>query len=324
MKGNYCTPGKNTGDIQNLVLIYNGYYEQNKGDWKAEELLPYLLYQKRDGSFGEPFFDGFLFLGLLSYTGNQLFEAVDPKKAANWNDFDWYLNKTFHPQGDLNALHKAVLSARQICGKSDLKARVVLTIPFPSKETFGGQETQKAAICRYVDRMMEWYRPFEQQNTLELCGFYWLHEDDAQTELIQYARKKTKEQGLAFLWIPYYQAHGFDHWQEMGFDAAILQPNHFFNGTPSVQIRNTAELARKYQMGIEFEFDERAFENEEFYQKYLDYLNGAHQFGFSGPGVFKGYYQDVKAIYNAVNHGGTHGRELYEKTFEAAVGHKGE
>lgn len=324
MKESYCVPARSTGEIRNLVLIYNGYYENNKGDWSAQELLPYLLYQKKDGSFGEQFFDGFLFLGLLSYTGNQFFEAVDPQKAATWQDLDWYLDKTMNPQGDLNALHEAVLRARKISGNSQLKAKVVLTIPFPSKETFGGAETQKQAICQYVDRMLEMYGPFEKLDTLELSGFYWLHEDAAQKELIEYARKKTKEQGLAFLWIPYYRANGFDHWQKLGFDAAILQPNHYFNETQPIQIQNTAELAGQYGMGIEFEFDERAFEDEGLYRRYLDYLEGAHRFSFSGPDVFKGYYQDVKAIYNAVNNGGTHGRELYEKTFEAATGHKGE
>ena len=100
MQGEYCTSGQNTGGIRNLVLIYNGYYDRQQGDWSAQELLPYLLYQKRNAGFGEPFFDGFLFLGLLSCTGNQLFEAVDPAKAATWEDFEWYLNKTLRPQGD--------------------------------------------------------------------------------------------------------------------------------------------------------------------------------------------------------------------------------
>ena len=99
MQGEYCTSGQNTGGIRNLVLIYNGYYDRQQGDWSAQELLPYLLYQKRNAGFGEPFFDGFLFLGLLSCTGNQLFEAVDPAKAATWEDFEWYLNKTLRPQG---------------------------------------------------------------------------------------------------------------------------------------------------------------------------------------------------------------------------------
>ncbi len=324
MQGEYCTPGQNTGGIRNLVLIYNGHYDQQRGDWSAQELLPYLLYQKRNGSFGEPFFDGFLFLGLLSHTGNQMFEPVDPDKAATWDDFEWYLHKTLRPQGDLYALHEAVLQARNLSGQPQLQARLVLTIPFPARQTFGGPDGQKAAISRYIDRMEELYRPFAQLDTLQLCGLYWLHEDAAQTELIAYASQKAKERGLAFLWIPYYRAFGFDRWQEMDFDAAILQPNHYFNGTQPVQIQNTAELAAQNNMGLELEFDERAFDDENFYRRYLDYLEGAQRFGFAGPQVFKGYYQDVKALYNAVNQGGAHGRELYEKTFEVAAGHKGE
>ena len=168
MQGEYCTSGQNTGGIRNLVLIYNGYYDRQQGDWSAQELLPYLLYQKRNAGFGEPFFDGFLFLGLLSCTGNQLFEAVDPAKAATWEDFEWYLNKTLRPQGDLCALHEAVLQARKLSRRPQLQARLVLTIPFPSRQTFGGPESQKAAIDRYMDRMAELYRPFEQLDTLRL------------------------------------------------------------------------------------------------------------------------------------------------------------
>lgn len=91
-----------------------------------------------------------------------------------------------------------------------------------------------------------------------------------------------------------------------------------------MQIQNAAELAAQNHMGLELEFDERAFDDENFYRRYLDYLKGAQRFGFSGSQVFKGYYQDVKAIYNAANRGGARGRELYEKTFEVATGHKGE
>lgn len=118
--------------------------------------------------------------------------------------------------------HEAVLQARKLSRRPQLQARLVLTIPFPSRQTFGGPESQKAAIDRYMDRMAELYRPFEQLDTLRLCGLYWLHEDASQTELIDYAGRKARERGLAFLWIPYYRALGFDRWQAMGFDAAIL------------------------------------------------------------------------------------------------------
>ena len=60
MKQTYQAPSEETAGIRNLVLIYNGYYEQNRGNWMPEEFLPYLLYQRRDGSFSERFFDGFL------------------------------------------------------------------------------------------------------------------------------------------------------------------------------------------------------------------------------------------------------------------------
>ena len=53
MKQTYQAPGEETAGIRNLVLIYNGYYEQNRGNWTLEEFLPYLLYQRRDGSFSE-------------------------------------------------------------------------------------------------------------------------------------------------------------------------------------------------------------------------------------------------------------------------------
>ena len=71
MKQTYQAPSEETAGIRNLVLIYNGYYEQNRGNWMPEEFLPYLLYQRRDGSFSERFFDGFLFLGLLGPQGGQ-------------------------------------------------------------------------------------------------------------------------------------------------------------------------------------------------------------------------------------------------------------
>ena len=42
MKQTYQAPGEETAGIRNLVLIYNGYYEQNRGNWTLEEFLPYL------------------------------------------------------------------------------------------------------------------------------------------------------------------------------------------------------------------------------------------------------------------------------------------
>ncbi len=122
----------------------------------------------------------------------------------------------------------------------------------------------------------------------------------------------------------FFNAHGFGRWKDLGFDSAILQPNHFFNGTPPEQIPAAAALARQNGMGLELEFDERAFEDAGYCRRYLDYLEGAAQYGYGGPDVFKGYYQDVKALLYAARGAGIHGRTLYEKTFEAAHAYRAE
>lgn len=100
-------------------------------------------------------------------------------------------------------------------------------VPFPSRESFPGTEAQKEAIRLYMEQMKERYQPFAASDALELCALYWLHEDDAQEELIRYAAALTHAQGLRFLWIPFFNAHGFGRWKDLGFDSAILQPNHF-------------------------------------------------------------------------------------------------
>ena len=76
-------------------------------------------------------------------------------------------------------------------------------VPFPSRESFPGTEAQKEALRLYMEQMKERYQPFAASDALELCALYWLHEDDAQEELIRYAAALTHAQGLRFLWIPF-------------------------------------------------------------------------------------------------------------------------
>ena len=163
-----------------------------------------------------------MFLGLLGPQGGQFFEATDPLKASTWDDWNWYLEKTFSPGGDLAALRDAVLDARRMSGDNALRAKLVLMVPFPSRESFPGTEAQKEALRLYMEQMKERYQPFAASDALELCALYWLHEDDAQEELIRYAAALTHAQGLRFLWIPFFNAHGFGRWKDLGFDLSLI------------------------------------------------------------------------------------------------------
>ena len=264
-------------------------------------------------------------MGLLGPQGGQFFEATDPLNASTWDDWNWYLEKTFSPGGDLAALRDAVLDARRMSGDNALRAKLVLMVPFPSRESFPGTEAQKEALRLYMEQMKERYQPFAASDALELCALYWLHEDDAQEELIRYAAALTHAQGLRFLWIPFFNAHGFGRWKDLGFDSAILQPNHFFNGTPPEQIPAAAALARQNGMGLELEFDERAFEDAGDRLALSGLSGGGGAIRLWRPRRVQGLLSGRKgAPIRCPRSRRTHGRTLYEKTFEAAHAYRAE
>ncbi|MCJ8014132.1 DUF4855 domain-containing protein [Paenibacillus sp. KQZ6P-2] len=91
---------------------------------------------------------------------------------------------------------------------------------------------------------------------------YWLSEvvsysNPHEEELIRYKSSVVYRAGLKFFWIPFFYGNRAFHWKQLGFDAAVLQPNHFFNDTREERIQDTAELAITYGMGVEIECDER-------------------------------------------------------------------
>ncbi|MDE6702952.1 MAG: DUF4855 domain-containing protein, partial [Muribaculaceae bacterium] len=62
--------------------------------------------------------------------------------------------------------------------------------------------------------------------------------------------------------IPYFKAFGYDRWQDLGFDIAYHQPNHFFRkDIPDSRLDEACSLARQNGMALEFEFDAKAMHN---------------------------------------------------------------
>lgn len=318
----YLQAGKDTSGIKDLVLLYNGWYEQDRGNWKKEDIIPYISYVDEEGTPQDWLFDGVLYLGLRTPEQRDFHNPVIPTVMSDWQ---WYLDKTFAKNGDMSALNEAAQEVGEKLNQPGHKVKVVLMIPYASQHQsdFGdvdgdgisenfkcsdvGVDTafanRKKAVLWYIGAVLEKWRKANFLH-LELTGLYWVSEGlsynvPKEKEFLQYTSQLVHKHHLKFFWIPYFLGNRDFSWKELGFDAAVTQPNHFFNETDVTRIQDTADLAQKYGMGVEIELDERINSKDPvFFQKYLDYLNGGVDFGYMKDS-FKGYYQGSRALLEA-------------------------
>lgn len=325
-KEQYMQPGAQTGGISNLALLYNGSYQNGLGDWTTEKLIPYLAHVNPNGTPSDWLFDGILYLGLSSPAGRAFSMSVN---GSNWDDWKWYLDKTFASDGDLDALNTAVGEVVTKLGKPDgkngSKYPVVLMIPYPAEpqtdfgdvdsdgisENFNAVQvgadaslaSKKKAVDWYIEQLIQRWNA-KGYNNLKLAGLYWLNEEVApdgtmDAELIQHTADVVHDNDLLFYWIPHLRGYQFFTWEKLGFDAVTYQPNYFFQAdSPADRIRDTADWAKSLGMGMEMEFDERILTDAALRQKYYNYLNGAAEFGYAKD-AFKAYYQGNDTLLQA-------------------------
>lgn len=145
---------------------------------------------------------------------------------------------------------------------------------------FSKPEDQEAAYRWYMDSCRMRFNALGLKN-VELAGFYILSEElhlapafykeagmsGSETETFNYKYKHWEEiipwaaayahscnEGL--WWIPYHLAPGYKLWRELGFDAAFMQPNYYWdNGSVSHPMSKTIAALKQYSMGIELEFE---------------------------------------------------------------------
>lgn len=339
----YLQPGEATGGIHDLVLLYNGWYEGGLGDWEKDDIIPYISYVDEKGYPTDWFYDGVLFLALRTPGGRDMHHYVDP---SNLEDWQWFLDKTFAPEGDMDQLNQASAEVGSKLGEADHKVKVVISIPYPAhtQSEFGdldgdgvtesfnhldigleqALENKTAALDWYVDEVMERWQAGNYAN-LELSGLYWIREDQDLSspnyvELVQHASQLVKAQDLQFFWIPYFQAPRFYNWELFGMDAAALQPNYFFgNSSETTRIGDAANFAQKYGLGMEMEFDERMLTDPEKRKQYIEYLNGGVTFGYMN-NVFKGHYQGNNSLLRAAQSADPDQRILYDWMYQFVKG----
>lgn len=270
--------------VRDLALIYQG--GAKRIDWTREQLMPYVTHTFADGHT-EWLFDGFLFLDFNDGRGNT-FVPVLGEANGKKEDWLWYLDRLFERGKSLDALDNLIGELKGKIGNPGFKHKVVLTLltPIP-KDTgwgelngkaldFNNYDDQVAAVAWYIDQIVPRFKQQHYKN-LTLSGLYWVDEDMCHTkELVKYIAPYVHRKKLEFVWIPYYQARGSDHWQDYGFDIVYHQPNYFFKAdVPMSQLTGACQYALEHGMAMEFECDSKALYDSEgsFYSRMEDYID---------------------------------------------------
>ncbi|MBR5286118.1 MAG: DUF4855 domain-containing protein, partial [Clostridia bacterium] len=326
---------------ENLVLTYT--HNPNRDDYGRhypEDLKPYVAYLDENGKAQDFFFDSYLFLPCMSYgpsSARMHYDASNPTKAIDWTN---YVEDTFYKGANVDALETAFGEAKAELNDSSRKAGVVLTILYPGVEaadkfgSLGGKsldfrkiEDRKYAIKWIIDEQLKLFNERNYEH-LELIGFYWLEEyvytgakGSVDRELFLYASEYLHSKGLKFVWIPWYRSNGYSFWQSLGIDAVTMQPNMFWQeNVDKKRVENCLNDCVNFGMGLELEIDGKALKSGEYYNRYLDYLEGGIKFGADKS--IKMYYQDGKqaVFYAACYSKDERARSVYDLTYKYSQG----
>lgn len=314
--------------VHNIFLAYNCMppeYEKNGvGYFTEEQMLAYLGYVK-DGEILDTFFDSALFLPFSRFTYSKLY-----KSAEGWK---YYIDNTFAEGKNVDAADAAAEKVAKTLGV-DFKAKLFFSIfhtkpeygEFPeifgdldgdgTDEDLSSLEGRKKATKWMIDTQLARYNEKARPHT-ELVGFYWFEEqisynDPMELELLTYASDYVHSLGFKLIWIPYYQAWGYDDWRNNGFDVACMQPNYAFHKEAQKQrLYDNAALCKKF--GLCYELEIAGVGNPADIHKYKDYLEAGAETGFMH--TVKMYYQGGRDFYAAFRSEDKLVRSVYDDTY---------
>lgn len=337
----YQEPGKATNGIRDLVLLNNGFNQAGTGNWTKNNLIPYISYVNEQGEPVDWLFDAILYYGARSPEGRDFSTG-----ASTLNDWRWYLDKTFADEGDLHQLNDAASETAGKLRDARHQVKVVLMIPNPGNtladfgdldgdgvsENFNfaaiGVEAayanKRKAVAWWIEQIKQRWKE-EKYSNLKLAGVYWSGKSISTTdllepELIREASKLAHKKDLNVLWLSYYQANRNFDWKELGFDAAVLEPNHYASSSQVLQrVEDAAALAKQYQMGLGLEFDERINTDTDMRQQYIDYLNGGVKYGYMN-NAFKTYNQGNTSLLDSARSIDPTARQNYDWMYQFVKG----
>jgi hypothetical protein len=309
--------------VSDIIKIYNGYYKPNDtiGIISEEDLLPYVAYIDTNGKIAGKMFDAVAFVPCHGdYPSGGRLVKTNGKPGAVMSDWELYFEYTFKEGQDLHSLDNVVGRVHGELGIKD-KYKVFLTIPYPTvmDGAFGdidgdGEneycktlEERLAIVKWFADKCMTAFKEKSFEN-IELAGFYWLREEvnysdsDHEAELVKQFNAYAKSKKAVTIFDPFYLSTGFDHWEELGFSGAVMQPNLAFSDVYTYfepgMLGEFAQTVYNNHLGVEIETNEPSFFRGD------DYLKaGRYYESYLYYGAKTGYMNSLKTYYQGSNPG---------------------
>ena len=275
----------NTADAgcHDMVLLYSG-GNHRELKWNAADCAPNVSYTDENGK-EHWLFDSYLFLEIYSgLTDNDVeFAQGYHRYPASKDDWKNLIDSYCQPSTGIGGLNEAIGNAAARIGAPVAKRGVVIGIPQPIVEEplengslrkpWGKLDSGKTpdftqaadcieAVKWYIDYAISAFEKMNYDN-VELKGFYWIAEHDADTHtIIPVIADHLKSRHYSFHWIPFFGAQGTENWKELRFTKAFLQPNYFFSPEPiDGRLDAACRIASSLGMGMEIEFDERVLKS---------------------------------------------------------------
>lgn len=294
----------------------------------AEEFARYVGYYE-DGVLCDTFFDTFLFSPCSGYVSDDL--------KLTLKGWQTYIDSQFVADRNINALNVAVGAAAEKLKLDGYKANVFLSVMRPTPTNADGSvntlgdldgdgiddpldnvENRKKAVKWQIDTQLAKYREQGYAN-LTLVGFYWQEEhiftdDPYEVEVVKYMNDYVHSLGLLTLWIPYYEAEGFEDCKSYGFDISCLQPNYSFMSVPDDDRLDSAALQAK-MFGMSVEIEMSYYSDPLNIKRYKEYLQKGVEYGYMNS--IKIYYLGIipTDLTQAYDKGDEYARSAYKDTY---------
>lgn len=313
-----------------LVLIYDGGAHRSIR-WNKEHFAPYVSAEVN----GELkwLFDGFLFLEIKDGKGRGFASGYE-KLGARRVEWENLLKHYFADGNGIHALNAGiaeVLDANRVQGIFT-KRKVVISLPepIPNQTDWGQLDGRSLQFFNKKDRLdaCKWYIDYAVElfgsanfEHVELVGFYWLAEEATNSrtlaaDVADYLYGKNFD----FYWIPYFNSDGYGEWKNLGFNVPYYQPNYFFNESiPYSRLQEACDRAKRLQMNLEVEFDERVLKsNKGWGYRLRDYLDVYEKNGVFDS-VKVAYYQGGDAFYRLSQSSDMDDQKLYRRMVDLII-----